>query len=116
MSTPQTDSHSPAAVPADGSDAVRAEVQREYAAKLAQAELKVHAAQAGIKLSSEFADYLDTSKLLGEDGNPSPEAIAKALEPLKPSQPEFPQIKGMGYFPGSPFQPAPRVSLDVRKR
>ncbi|WP_159399645.1 hypothetical protein [Streptomyces alboflavus] len=115
MSTPQTDSHSPAPVPADGSDSVRAEVQREYAAKLAQAELKAHAAQAGIKLADGFTDYLDASKLLGEDGTPSAEAIAKALEPLKPAEPEFPRLKGMGYYPG-PFQPAPRVSLDIRNR
>ncbi|GGV14525.1 hypothetical protein [Streptomyces spectabilis] len=116
MSDHQTDSHSAAPVPADGSESVRAEVRREYAAKLAQAELKAHAAQAGIKLAEGFTDYLDSSKLLGEDGSPSAEAIAKALEPLKPAEPEFPQIQGMGYYPGPPFRPTPGVSLDIRNR
>ncbi|MGW7247372.1 hypothetical protein [Streptomyces decoyicus] len=116
MSDHQTESHSPAPMPADPADSVRAEVQREYAAKLVQAELRAQAAQAGIKLSDGFTEYLDASKLLGEDGNPSVEAIGKALEPLKSAEPEFPQIKGMGYYPGPPFRSTPRVSLDVRER
>lgn len=116
MSDPQTDSHSPAPMPADGSDAVRAEVQREYATKLVAAELRAYAAQAGIKLPDGFTDYLDASKLLGEDGSPSAEAIARALQPLKPAEPEFPQLKGMGYHPGPAFRSIPRISLDIRKR
>lgn len=116
MSDPQTDSHSPAQVPADGSDAVRAEVQREYATKLAKAELRTQAAQAGIKLGDGFTDYLDASKLLGEDGNPSAEAIGKALAPLAAAQePKFPQIAGSGYNRNEPV-PVRRVSLDVRNR
>ncbi|GCD45361.1 hypothetical protein [Streptomyces paromomycinus] len=117
MSDPQTDSHSPAPVPADGSDAVRAEVQREYAAKLAHAELRAQAAQAGIKLGEGFTDYLDPSKLLGEDGTPSAEAIGKALAPFKPSEPTFPHLVGSGPNRSGGSMPERRpVSLDVRKR
>lgn len=116
MSDPQTDSHSPAQVPADGSDAVRAEVQREYATKLAKAELRTQAAQAGIKLGDGFTDYLDASKLLGEDGNPSAEAIGKALAPLAAAQePKFAPIAGAGYNRNGPPS-VRRVSLDVRNR
>lgn len=115
MSDPKTDSHSQAQAPADRSETVRAEVQREYAAKLARAELKAQAAQAGINLSDGFTDYLDTSKLLGEDGTPSAKAISKALEPLKPAEPKYPQVQGMGYYPAS-LRSVPPVSLDVRKR
>lgn len=116
MSDPQTDSHSSAPVPADGFDSVRAEVQREYAAKLARAELRAHAAQAGINLGEGFTDYLDPSKLLGEDGNPSAEAISKALAPLAAAQePKFPQLGGTGHsMPVERF--TRRVSLDIRHR
>ncbi|MFE6688767.1 hypothetical protein ACFVFQ_20125 [Streptomyces sp. NPDC057743] len=116
MSDPQADSHSPAPVPADHSDSVRAEVQREYAAKLVQAEVRAHAAQAGINLAQGFTDYLDPSKLLGEDGDPSAEVIARALEPLKPAEPEYQQLVGTGFHRGVHSAPTHRVSLDVRKR
>ncbi|MFD6112866.1 hypothetical protein ACFWG0_22510 [Streptomyces yangpuensis] len=116
MSDPQTDSHSSAQVPADGFEAVRAEVQREYATRLAKAEVRIQAAQAGIKLGDGFTDYLDTSKLLDENGNPSAEAIGKALAPLAAAQePRFAPIAGVGYNRYDP--PAVRrPSLDVRKR
>ncbi|MEU9450761.1 hypothetical protein [Streptomyces sp. NPDC048277] len=105
------------ATPADPSHSVRAEVEREYAAKLARAELKGHAAQAGINLPDGFADYLDASKLLSEDGKPSAEAMDKALAPFKPKDPTFPQLVGAGHNrDGSPILERRRVSLDVRKR
>lgn len=116
MSDPQTDSHSPATVPADPADSIRAEVQREYAAKLAQAELRAQAAQAGIKLGEGFTDYLDASKLLGEDGTPSAEAIGRALAPLLPAKPDYPHLVGAGFHRSGDRVPARRVSLDVRKR
>ncbi|MBT2508086.1 hypothetical protein J7I98_19785 [Streptomyces sp. ISL-98] len=46
----------------DLSDAIRAEIQREYAGKLARTEIKAQAAKAGINLPEDFAGYLDTSK------------------------------------------------------
>ncbi|MEW1548988.1 hypothetical protein [Streptomyces tsukubensis] len=117
MSDNQTDSPFPDAAPADPAESVRAEVQREYATKLAAAELKVQAAQGGIKLSDGFTDYLDYSKLLGEDGSPSAEAIGKALAPwAAPKEPEFPQLKGTGYYEHQRGPALPTVSLDVRNR
>ncbi|MEU4211190.1 hypothetical protein AB0F13_14550 [Streptomyces sp. NPDC026206] len=116
MSDPQTDIHSPDPVPADLSEAIRAEAMREYADQLAQAEFRAQAAETGAEVPNGFVDYLDTSKLLGEDGRPSAEAIAKALEPFKSKKPEFPQLMGVGYYRGSPAPSSPRVSLDVRKR
>ncbi|MEV5872772.1 hypothetical protein AB0L75_00810 [Streptomyces sp. NPDC052101] len=118
MSDPQADSHSQTAVPADPSHAVRVEVQREYAAKLAKAEFKAQAAQAGATLGEGFTEYLDTSKLLGEDGTPSAEAITRALAPMIPERPAgFPQLAGAGFHrSGDRVQQHPRISLDVRKR
>ncbi|MFF1498864.1 hypothetical protein ACFVZR_03035 [Streptomyces sp. NPDC058316] len=117
MSDPQTDSHSSSPVPVDPADVIRAEVQREYSAKLARAEVKVHAAQAGITLPDGFTDYLDTSKLLGEDGNPTTEAMDRALASFKFSEPPFPHVAGAGHNrSGGPIPERPRVSLDVRKR
>ncbi|MFD9433708.1 hypothetical protein [Streptomyces sp. NPDC060002] len=105
------------ATPADPSDSIRAEVEREYAGQLARAELKNHAAQVGINLPDGFTDYLDASKLLGEDGKPSTEAMDKALVPFKPKGPTFPQLVGAGNNrDGSPISERRRVSLDVRKR
>ncbi|MFD5188541.1 hypothetical protein ACFWMU_10395 [Streptomyces sp. NPDC058357] len=116
MSDPQTESHSPSPVSADPAEAIRVEVQREYSAKLAQAELKTHAAQAGIKLGDGFTDYLDASKLLGDDGNPSAEAITEALAPfVAAQQSQFPQLAGAGHF-RSGQAPVHRISLDVRNR
>ncbi|MEI5099546.1 hypothetical protein RB200_14315 [Streptomyces sp. PmtG] len=118
MSDPQADSHSQTAVLADLSDSVRAEVQREYAAKLAKAEFRAQAAQVGVTLGEGFTEYLDTSKLLGEDGTPSAEAITRALAPMIPERPsEFAQLVGAGFHrSGDRVQQHPRVSLDVRKR
>ncbi|MEU9102391.1 hypothetical protein [Streptomyces sp. NPDC048361] len=118
MSDAQTDSHYQTAVPTDPSHAVRADVQREYAAKLAKAEFRAQAAQSGVTLGDGFTEYLDTSKLLGEDGTPSAEAIAKALAPMIPARPsEFASLVGAGFHrSGDRAQQPPRVSLDVRKR
>ncbi|MER6530347.1 hypothetical protein [Streptomyces sp. NPDC001508] len=105
------------ATPANPSHFVRAEVEREYAGKLARAELKSHAAQAGITLPDGFTEYLDGAKLLGEDGKPSAEAMDKALAPFKPKDPAFPHLVGAGHNrDGSPIPERRRVSLDVRKR
>ncbi|GGW15454.1 hypothetical protein, partial [Streptomyces capoamus] len=98
-------------------DPVRAQVEREYSGKLARAELKGYAAQAGITLPDGFTEYLDGSKLLGEDGKPSTEAMDKALEPFKPKEPTFPQLVGSGHNrDGNRITEPRRVSLDVRKR
>ncbi|WDO08008.1 hypothetical protein ME763_21465 [Streptomyces murinus] len=100
--------------PADPFDPVRAEVERQYSERLARAELKGYAAQAGINLPEGFTEYLDGSKLLGEDGNPSADAMDKALAPFKPA---FPQLFGAGHNrDGRPIPAHPRISLDVRKR
>lgn len=117
MSDPQTDSHSPEPAPADEADAVRAEVQREYSTRLARAEIRVHAAQAGVSLPDGFVEYLDASKLLGADGNPSVVAMDRALASFKPSPPSFPQLEGVGHNrSGGPFSERRTVSLDVRNR
>ncbi|MFF7467969.1 hypothetical protein [Streptomyces sp. NPDC008092] len=107
----------PEAMPADPSHSVRAEVEQEYAGRLARAELKVHAAQAGISLPDGFTDYLDASKLIGEDGKPSADAMDKALASFKPQEPMFPALIGAGHNrDGSPIPERRRISLDVRKR
>ncbi|MBT2401065.1 hypothetical protein [Streptomyces sp. ISL-100] len=108
---PETPEAQTEAVP-DPAEEVRAGIHRENAGKLAQAELKAQAAQAGIKLPDGYTDYLDTSKLLGEDGNPSAESIGEAL---KPFEPKFPPLAGTLHNRGS----APLVhhfSLDARRR
>ncbi|MFJ6790442.1 hypothetical protein [Streptomyces angustmyceticus] len=111
MSDTEPISEAPAA---DPSDSVRSEVEREYSGKLARAELKGYAAQAGINLPNGFTEYLDGSKLLGEDGKPSAEAMDQALAPFKPA---FPQLVGAGHnSDGRPIPAHPRISLDVRKR
>lgn len=98
----------------DATETIRADIHREYAGKLAQAEMKAQAAKAGIALPEGFADYLDTSKLLGEDGQPSSEAVAKLLEPFQP-EPKFPQLAGTGR--NRDATPLVRhVSLDARRR
>ncbi|MBB5118016.1 hypothetical protein GO001_23805 [Streptomyces sp. NRRL B-1677] len=97
-------------------DAIRAEVIREYADELTRAEFKVQAAEAGAKIPDGFMDYLDTSKLLGEDGLPSAEAIARVVEPFTPKAPKLPQLMGAGYHRGGSWPAAPVKSLDIRNR
>ncbi|MFI0912893.1 hypothetical protein [Streptomyces abikoensis] len=117
MSGSQTVSDSMGSIPADPAGAIRAEVEREYAAKLAISELKAQAARDGAKVSDAFFDYVDPSKLLGEDGWPSAEVIKRALEPYQPTPAsEFPRLMGAGYHRGGSFPAAPQISLDVRKR
>lgn len=89
----------PSAGDASVAEVARTEVRREYAGKLAQAELKAEAARVGVEFPAEFLDFLDTSKLLGEDGNPSDEVIAKVI--------------GLGR---PPAKGPVRVSLDIRHR
>ncbi|MFC8196633.1 hypothetical protein ACFUTV_14675 [Streptomyces sp. NPDC057298] len=105
------------AVP-DSSEAIRSEIHHEYAGKLARAAMETQAAKDGITLPEGYTGYLDTSKLVGEDGNPSAEAIAKALEPFQPDEPKFPPLSGAGWSRGSsPITPhGQRVSLDARHR
>ncbi|GAA2231927.1 hypothetical protein GCM10010232_18260 [Streptomyces amakusaensis] len=117
MSDDQSDSPFPDVPPADPTASVRAEVQREYAAKLAAAELRTRAAKDGITLPDGFTDFLDSSKLLGEDGSPSVEAIGKALAPWAvPKEPEFTQLKGAGHYARQRGPALPTISLDVRNR
>ncbi|MFI5944401.1 hypothetical protein ACIBCB_29730 [Streptomyces uncialis] len=117
MSDHQTDSPFLDAVPAEPADFIRAEVQREYAAKLAAAELKAQAARGGINMPDGFTEYLDFSKLLGEDGSPSAEAIGMALAPLAAAkEPEFAHLKGTGHYERQRGPAVPTVSLDVRNR
>ncbi|MFE2041086.1 hypothetical protein ACFXAZ_09165 [Streptomyces sp. NPDC059477] len=98
----------------DPAEAIRAEVSREYAAKLAQAELEAQAAKAGITLPEEFTSYLNLPRLIGEDGNPSAEAISRVLETFRPSM-KLPPLAGAGHNrDGGPFKP--HVSLDSRGR
>lgn len=106
------------AMPTDSFDSIRAEVEREYAGRLVRAETETQAAKAGITLPQGFTDYLDSSRLLGEDGNPSAEAIAKVLEPFQTEkEPLFPQIAGVGRSHPDAYQyQGPRVSLDARNR
>jgi hypothetical protein len=116
MSDPQTDSHSPTPVPADPTEIIRAEVQHEYAVKMAQAELKTQAAKGGFTVPDAYADYLDFSKLVCEDGTPSAEAITQVLHPFRPKEPVFAQGLGMGRQGDGRAFPARHVPLDVRHR
>ncbi|MGW2319866.1 hypothetical protein [Streptomyces sp. GS7] len=99
----------------DPAEAIRAEIQREYAGRLAQAELRAEAAKAGVDFPDGFIDLLDLSKLLGEDGEPAAEAIALALKPFQAEpEPKFPQLMGMGHYNGIGARSS--VSLDARNR
>ncbi|WP_240045124.1 hypothetical protein [Streptomyces alboflavus] len=98
-SSAETSGSIPSAEDVSAAEVVRAEVRRECAGKLAQAELKAEAARVGVEFPTGFIDFLDTSKLLGEDGVPSGEAIAKVI--------------GLGR---PPAESSMRVSLDVRQR
>ncbi|WP_161801076.1 hypothetical protein [Kitasatospora griseola] len=85
-----TSTEAPADVPAepettqvDPAEAIRAEVHREYAGRLAQAELRAQAALDGIAFPDGFLGLLDMYKLLGDDGEPCADAIALALKPFQ---------------------------------
>lgn len=101
---------------ADHAEAIRAEVQSEYAGKLAHAELRAQAAKDGISLPEGFTEYLNTSKLLEEDGSPSVKEIAKLLEPFQPKAPTYLQGIGLGRQGGYVGPSKPSLSLDARNR
>ncbi|MET8825092.1 hypothetical protein ABZX40_12440 [Streptomyces sp. NPDC004610] len=107
----------PEARPAEPADAVRAEVEREYSGRLTRAELRAYAAESGITVPDGYADYLDLSKLVGEDGKPSAEAMGEALAPFGPGRSAFPHLAGAQHNRGGlPFSERRSLSLDVRKR
>ncbi|EFG07222.1 Hypothetical protein SCLAV_2149 [Streptomyces clavuligerus] len=84
--------------------------------RLAHAELRVEATRAGIDLPDGFVELLDLSKLLGEDGEPSADAIGLALQPFQElKKPKFIQNLGLGRQ-GPSYAPAAHVSLDARER
>lgn len=99
--------------PADPAEAIRAEVHREYAGKLALAELRIQAAKDEIDLPKGFTDYLDLSKLTDDEGQPSEEVISQVLKPFRA---KFADLQGAGYHqnPAPVFQIQP--SLDARHR
>ncbi|MCX4684688.1 hypothetical protein OG401_10265 [Kitasatospora purpeofusca] len=115
MSDEQTltgDPGSPEAMPADPAQAIRAEIHREYAGKLALAELRAQAAKDEITLPDGFTDFLDMSKLLDTDGQPVEDVINQVLNPFRA---KFAELQGAGYHRGTtPNRPAP--SLDARHR
>lgn len=123
MSDTEQISEVPDATPAEGipaapdpMQAIRAEVAQEYAGRLAHAELRAQAARQGVELPETFTDFLDTSKLLGADGQPSPEAIENILTPFKATKaPQFVQGLGLGRQGGHDGS-QPTVSLDTRLR
>ncbi|MFF1794823.1 hypothetical protein ACFVXQ_11495 [Kitasatospora sp. NPDC058263] len=66
------------AAPADPTDptaAIRSEIHQEYATRLVHAELRIRTAVGGFQFPDGFLDLLDSSKLLGEDGEPCTDAI-----------------------------------------
>ncbi|MEU1826365.1 hypothetical protein ABZ502_28500 [Streptomyces abikoensis] len=116
MSDPQTVSPSPEPAPADPADAFQAEARREYAQQLAKAEMHSQAAKGGFTVPDGYAEFLDFSKLIREDGKPWAEAITQVLQPFRPKEPTFPQGLGLGRQGDSHNFPARSVSLDVRRR
>ncbi|MFE2108282.1 hypothetical protein ACFXAF_20795 [Kitasatospora sp. NPDC059463] len=103
-------------VQADPNEAIRAEIHQEYSTRLVHAELRIQAALGGFQFPDGFLNLLDSSKLLGEDGEPSADAISLALKPFDElRKPEWPQLQGAGFHRGSPYNSAP-ISLDARNR
>lgn len=102
--------------PADPTDAIRSEIHQEYATRLVHAELRVQAAMGGFQFPDGFLNLLDSTKLLGEDGEPSADAISLALKPFEVRrEPAFPELQGAGYHRGSAPTSQP-PSLDARYR
>jgi hypothetical protein len=100
------------AAPVDPTEAIRAEMHREYAGRLALAELRAQAVKDEINLPEGFTDFLDMSKILGDNGQPAEESIKQVLKPFRA---EFPELQGAGYHRGNPPKP-PTISLDARLR
>ncbi|WP_380284330.1 hypothetical protein [Kitasatospora purpeofusca] len=108
------DPGSPEVMPADPAQAIRAEIHREYAGRLALAEVRAQAAIAGVTV---LADYYDPNCFLSEDGTTNTEAIQEMIEKERANQAAraFPDLQGAGYHRGTaPNSPAP--SLDARHR
>ncbi|BAJ32372.1 hypothetical protein KSE_66130 [Kitasatospora setae KM-6054] len=99
---------------ADLTQAIREEVHREFAIRLVQAEVRLQAAQAGIEIPADLMDLIDSSKLLGEGGQPSQEAIDVLLSAVR-TEPVFAPLVGAGHHRGG-TPTASSFSLDARRR
>ncbi|MFM9441803.1 hypothetical protein [Streptomyces acidiscabies] len=101
----------------DPAEAIRAEIHQEYAGRLVEAEVRVQAAKDGITLPEGYSRYLNLSEMIGEDGNPSADAIASVLGPFTSTNfiDEFPDLAGAGHNKGGNQIP-PAASRDSRYR
>ncbi|MEU9191867.1 hypothetical protein [Streptomyces hundungensis] len=100
------------AVP-DPVEALRAELVQEYTERLAHAELRIQAAEAGVTIPEAFLNVLDLPKLIDSDGNPNTEAIASIVGSVN-KEPQYRQDIGLGRQ-GSAYHTR-QVSLDARRR
>lgn len=100
------------AVP-DSVEALRAELVQEYAERLAHAELRIQAAEAGVTIPEAFLNVLDMPKLVDSDGNPNAEAIASIVGAIN-KEPAYRQDIGLGRQ--GPVYHNRQVSLDARRR
>ncbi|MCC3773680.1 hypothetical protein [Streptomyces sp. UNOB3_S3] len=78
-------------------DDARREALSELASSLAEAEIRAQAATAGVTVQT---DYLDLARFLGEDGRPDSETVAAYIARQAPAKPEFPKLRGAGYYRG----------------
>ena len=101
----------------DPAQAIREEVQREFADRLVQAEIKLQAAQSGVEIPPGLLALIDPSKLVGEGGLPRQEALDVLLEAAEAAaRPRVPQLEGAGFHSTPPWRNQPKVSLDARHR
>lgn len=76
----------------------RKETLSEVGVRLAKAELRVAAADAGVSIPQSLDAYVDFSRMLDDEGNPNNEAITDFVSSLKPKKAanEYSQKLGIG--------------------
>ncbi|MGW4804206.1 hypothetical protein [Kitasatospora sp. NPDC004272] len=82
---------------ANNAEAMRAELFRSYAIKLAIIEIRTAAELLGTRVPDKYLQYLDYSKICNADGTVRADVVAKVVEIFAPpKEPKYAQGLGLG--------------------
>lgn len=91
----------------------------EFGQELTFAQITAEAAKAGVNLPEGVTGFIDTSRLLGEDGRPNSDAISQFVTSFSayqvPKAPDYPSANQLGLGPQGGSGPTQYTREDLRR-